>query len=142
MAKPFHLFGKTIKKEWYLSGVALAIVFSYFLFVLDVGLNSTYFVERDFNRAFRARMAGNCTLFSEYIAAHQTEWTTRCEGKMDAIENFSITGISVDKNKAFVGAVLKRGVDTRARYEMVRDITGSSFLGLPATRWYINHDPS
>jgi hypothetical protein len=140
----------------------MVLVSSYFLFVFDIGLNSKYFIKRDFDSAFLARQAGNCDIFKEYIAEDFKErWEERCieekklEGDYRPIKHFSIQNISIDNNKAFLRVEMERdptlqqkallekeyGGKLDLKYSVNYDMTKiryKNFLHiLPITRWII-----
>lgn len=123
----------------------------YFGFILDIGLNSKYFVKRDFNKAFLARKTGDCDTFITYIINDIDSWRQRCINEKDRaprsfvgrhtpISNFEIVDITTKKNTAFVQAELTRDEDPyHVNYDMER--TTERILGiLPATRYKIRNE--
>ncbi len=155
-----------IKKNWKIvlvCGFLIIIVGLYFLFVLDIGINSKYFIRRDFNAAFLYRKTGSCTLFKSYLLKDVEEWGQRCidENNLDTpqIKNFSIIDISVSGNSAFLQVELERSTTAQIRmleatgeikdyeraysvtYTMQKQTDKKKFLFfIPQTRWFINQE--
>ena len=141
------------KKLIFAIGLLIVIVFAlfrYFMFVSDVGLNSRYFVKRDFNNAFFARVTGNCDEFREYfIQSYAEEWVNRCleeKRRKDAvpIDQYEIKNISFANNKAFLQVELTRTNSSRGtytytvNYEMERRMKWQYLKIFHGTRYLIN----
>ena len=153
-----------IKKNWKILSLltlSVVIIVLYFLFVFDIGINSSYFIKRDFNIAFLARKTGNCNLFKEYIYIDKDKWGERCIQEKDqespSIKEFSIKEITINGDLAFLQANLKKEILPKfsfalnkeqikiieegyaANYDLIRDNSGK-FIFLPRTRWLIKNE--
>lgn len=153
-----------IKKNWrIISLFVLFIVIAvlYFSFVFDIGINSPYFIKRDFNIALLSRKTGNCDLFKEYVYTNKDEWGERCVQEKDmelpSIKEFSIEEITTNGNLAFLQVNLKRDIPSKfsfelskeqieiiekgymANYDLIRD-NSSRFMFFPMTRWLIKNE--
>lgn len=155
-----------IKKIWKIIlpfGIIVISVILYFLFVFDVGINSKYFVQRDFDNAFLYRKTGNCTAFKSYLLRDVEKWGERCIKENDRdyppIENFLIKDISINRDSAFLQVELERNyrgsVETLellkelegleksylVTYTLQRGTDQGKFLFLfPKTKWFINQE--
>lgn len=137
----------------------------YFLFVFDIGVNSKFFVKRDFSNAFLARTTGNCNHFKDYVNPdYQDQWGERCIAEKDralpSIKNFSIKSIMVNGGSAFLKVELERDptIETELKvedqwrlesiskyevnYDMRRSNSGRFLYILPRTRWIIMNEIS
>ena len=47
-------------------------------FVIDLGINSKFFIKRDFNQAFTYRVTGDCDAFINYLSSDIEKWKERC----------------------------------------------------------------
>lgn len=133
----------------------------YFSFIFDIGINSKYFVKRDFTNAFLARKTGDCTVFKGYIYTERDKWGERCiaEKNIDnpPIEEFNIKDITVHENLAFLQVELKRGVVPLigelsketieliqkgyvVNYDLMKDNSQKSLFIFPITRWLIKNE--
>ena len=112
--------------------IVLVVFFTYFY---DIGLNSKYFVKKDFSQAFLLRQTGNCEEFVKYINKDWANWVSRCyeeKGNNDAapINTFTIKEVTVNGNRSFLQVEIKRNdVDFKeysymVNYEMVRSKGG------------------
>jgi len=143
--------------------IPLILVTLYFLFIFDIGLNSKYFVKRDFTKAFLLRQTGDCYEFKKYILPEKAEgWVKRCEEEKDRegspIKNFSIKNFTKRSNEAFLQVELTRDIRNTAslelekyqlealrspyvvNYSLVKG-SGENFLKiLPTSRWLINQE--
>jgi len=153
-----------IKKNWKFFSCILGILtlmILYFLFVYDIGINSAYFIKRDFQNAFLARKTGNCDLFKEYIYTDKDKWGERCIKEKDGddapIKEFIIKDITIKKDHAFLQVHLKRDIRHPAmlklnpqqmefiergyvvNYDLIKD-NSTKFLFLPKTRWLIKNE--
>ncbi len=91
---------KLIDKS-FIFGVGAAILVSIFagLFLIDIGINSKFFIKRDFNQAFQYRTAGDCASFADYLYRDVEKWNSTCEKEKtdrhaEPIRNFTIQNIS------------------------------------------------
>jgi len=145
-----------------LSVAILAIPILYVTLVLDIGINSKYFIKRDFNRAFLARKTGNCELFKSYIHNEKDKWGERCvnekDGKSIPIAEFSIKEVTVNGKDAFTQVQLLRDISpsikiklTEAQieavkegylvnYDLTRDNSDKFLWVLPKSRWVIKNE--
>lgn len=142
---------KVVSSRAVVAGISLLILVvsvTYFLFVFDIGFNSTYFAKRDFNSAFYARMAGDCDKFIQYVVQeYEQEWFSRCLQEKQRyrtlpITEFGIKNISINNEKAFLQTELTREKDKSyaVNYEMKRTYK-NEFLGLlPTTRFLISQE--
>jgi len=153
-----------IKKNWKnlsLLTLFIVIVVLYFLFVFDIGINSSYFIKRDFNTAFLARKTGNCNLFKEYMYTDKDKWGEQCiqekDTKFPSIKEFSIKEITINGDSAFLQVNLKRDIPPATslnlskeqiqivengymvNYDLIRD-NSSKFIFFPMTRWLIKNE--
>jgi hypothetical protein len=132
---------------WIFAGIVVSFIFAYFLFVLNIGLNNSYFIKRDFNKAFLARKTGDCSTFKSYIYEKSREqWGVRCirekdENEYRPIYEFSISEITVSGDASFIQVYLRRGYENEKKYAVNYDLKrgmGEKILGfIPTTRWYI-----
>lgn len=154
-----------IKKYWWiiLIVVFIILVVLYFSFILDIGINSKYFIKKDFIAALTNRKTGNCTAFKSYLLKDIEEWGKRCidENNLDnpQIKEFSIRDISINGDSAFLQIDLERSPTAQMRllkatgelknyeskysatYTIEKQITEKKFLFLfPQTRWFINQE--
>ncbi len=151
------------KKKWKIISLIILVIgiALYFLFVFDIGINSSYFIKRDFNTAFLARETGNCNLFKEYISTDKDKWGERCiqekDGESPQIKEFSIEKITINGGSAFLRVNLKRDILAAislnlnkeqteiiekgylANYDLIK-INSAKFLFLPATHWLIKNE--
>ncbi len=97
--------------------VVVLIIASVFimLFLFDVGINSKFFIGRDFNSAFQYRISGDCAAFSTYFNRDNDAWKNTCEKEknhdsIEPIRNFKIQNIShkFGSDRAFLQIELTR----------------------------------
>ena len=133
---------KFIDKSFIL-GVGAAILISIFagLFLIDIGINSKFFIKRDFNQAFQYRTAGDCASFTDYLYRDVEKWNSTCEKEKahsaKPIRNFTIQNIShrFGSDRAFLQVELTRNYEDKdemysVNYEMKK-------VGL---KWKINQE--
>jgi len=120
MAKDKKLFKKT-----YAAGlIVLAIIlFSIPFFTADIFINRGYFAGRNLERAFNARMTGNCEAFLKYVAVDRDNWQIKCENektlKTDPLYDFEVRKMTMSKEKIFIQAEITRvSQKYPATYEM------------------------
>ena len=142
---------KKLFYRWGLTIVAIFALLGYFLLVLDINLNSKYFVKRDFSNAFYARITGNCNEFGKhFIEEYANDWIERCfkekrREDMVPIDKYKIKNISFGDDKAFLQVELTRtniseGAYTYTiNYEMER--AEEKYLKIfPWTRYVISQE--
>ncbi len=100
------------------TGVILLTVFFVGLFFVDIGINSKFFIKRDFNKAFQYRLTGDCDSFLVYVNRDIEKWKERCEEEKsedkEPIRRFKIQQIS---HKFFSGRAF-------LQIEVTRNILG------------------
>lgn len=92
--------------------IASAILIT-LLFIFDVGISSSYHVKKSFNYAFTKRMVGDCDAFLTKVVSDRLDWNKKCVEERDSsgslpITKFSIEGISINKNRAYLKVELFR----------------------------------
>lgn len=98
----------------FLSVFLISIFTITILFFIDVGINSKYFIIRDFSSAFEYRRTGDCDAFREYITQDQQNWHDTCEyekqQKQPQINSFRIQSIThkFGSNRAFLQVEISR----------------------------------
>jgi len=126
---------KNIKK--YLSKkifIAILIVAGFIFFgtfIVDLGVNSKYFIKKDFNSAFNYRVTGDCVAFAKFINNDIDKWKSACEEEKsrqsEPIRYYKIQAISysLGSDRAFLQVELKRNnnagtsdVTYSAQYEL------------------------
>jgi len=100
------------------------------LFFIDIGINSKYFIKKNFNQAFQYRSTGDCNSFADYLNRDTEDWRSTCEKeKTDKssrpIRRFTIQNIShkIGSNRAFLQVELTRNIEGKdysysVNYEM------------------------
>jgi hypothetical protein len=75
--------------------ILLAIIFS-FLFLIDIGINSKFFIKKDLNNAFNYLLSGDCASFSNYSYNKNSE--DACRSLINSasanIKDFEIKNLS------------------------------------------------
>lgn len=103
----------------------LILVFfvGFFLMAIGIlGINSKFFIKRDFNRAFQYRLAGDCDSFSNYINRDTQKWKERCENEKlisgYPIRSFIIKQIAHNflSDRAFLQVNIIRDNNTKEGY--------------------------
>lgn len=131
-------------------GIIIILALVYFLFLFDIGLNSKYFVSKDFNNLFKYRQTGNCESFLNNISEnYRDKWEVKClfeRQGANPLEYFEIKEISIAKDLAYLQVELDRDYTDSdkendehsyvASYEMRRT------LEFPFNRWVLNMDVS
>ena len=84
-------------------------------FIVDIGINSKFFIKRDFKKAFEYRVTGDCDSFVRYLNKDATKWKERCEQEKNGyrpIRNFKIQNVShkLGSGRAFLQVELTRNV--------------------------------
>ena len=111
------------------------------LFLMDIGINSKFFIKRDFNQAFQYRITGDCASFTDYLCRDIEKWNSTCEKEKthsaEPIRNFTIQNIShkFGSDRAFLQVELTRNYKGKedmysVNYEMKK-------VGL---KWKINQE--
>ena len=110
----------------------LVLVFAC-LFLFDIGINSKFFIKRDFNQAFQYRTTGDCNSFANYVYRDTQKWKERCEEEKaintEPIRNFEVQQITHKflSDRAFLQVELTRNNGTQedysysVSYEMKKD---------------------
>lgn len=154
-----------VKEHWKIALIIIIVVIFlglYFLFVFDIGLNSKYFVRRDFNDAFFYRKTGNCSEFKSYLVKDIENWGERCikekDGNKSSIINFSIKDISISGKSAFLQVELEREPTMEMKaleakgeikdfdwsyavnYTMQKQNYKRLLFIFPKTRWFIENE--
>lgn len=119
---------KTLKKFYGLLIVVAILIFAGFFFI-DIGINSKFFIKRDFNQAFQYRITGDCVSFSNYVyqpegalwSENMNKWNERCEYEkslMVKIRKFQIIAIThkFGSDTSFLQVELTRNNDQRKEY--------------------------
>lgn len=113
------------------TAVFFILIFVSLLFV-DIGINSKFFIKKDFNQAFQYRLTGDCDSFLDYIY-RDVRWEERCQKEKshdnEPIKEFKIKQISHKflSDRAFLQVELTRNVGSKenytysANYEMKKD---------------------
>jgi len=122
--------------------IVIIFIIPYFLFILDIGINSKYFIRKDFNNAFLSRKTGNCSVFKKYIIRDVEKWGERCIKEKDReyplIKLFSIKEITINKNLAFLQTELERDSESYlVTYNMQRTNKDKFLFIFPKTKWMI-----
>lgn len=116
------------KNKFFFFGLLLPLVVIFLLamFFVDVGINNSYYIKRDFNKAFLYRTTGNCEAFVKYINKDQDSWRSKCEEEkltksgQQPIKSFKIVRISHDllSDKSFLQVEIVRrvGLDKDSSY--------------------------
>ncbi len=114
-------------------GLVVLGILIFFTFFYDIGLNSKYFVQRDFSKAFLLRKTGNCEEFIKYINQDWYKWISRCYEEKNrentySIKEFKVKDVTINGNRSFLQVELKREKDDYlVNYEMKR-IRGKWFI--------------
>lgn len=121
--------------------IVFSIIGTYFI---DIGINSKYFIEKDFNQAFVYRVTGNCDEFIKYVnPEHKFYWYSKCiEEKnrlTEPIREFKIQNISHTfvSDKAYIQVEIKRKENNSDRAYSVTYELKRHYL-----KWIIYTNPS
>jgi hypothetical protein len=57
-------------------GSILAVIFVLGMFVVDIGINSKYFIEKDFNKMSEYVLTGNCDAYQEKYVLKENKYKT------------------------------------------------------------------
>lgn len=112
------------ESQIFVISVAILVLVLIFIgsFLIDIGINSKYFIEKRFNQAFQYRVTGDCDSFANYIYRDVEKWRSTCErekaNKDKPIRNFKIQNIShkLGSNRAFL------------QIELTRTISGKDYI--------------
>lgn len=131
------MFLSVVKKLNMVYLICFLIIVIFFLFFYDIGVNSTFFVKKDFTSAFLFRKTGNCDGFATYVEVDQYKWLEKCleeknnESSTLPIKKFKITEVTISGNKAYLQVELQRGKDAYyVNYQMIRSY-GKWFINQP-----------
>ncbi|MCX6759000.1 MAG: hypothetical protein NT012_00295 [Candidatus Nealsonbacteria bacterium] len=102
--------------KYFVGGIIVLVLVFVLLssFVIDVGINSIFFIKRDFNQAFTYRATGDCDSFVNYLSRDTEKWKKTCEEEKshnaEPIRNFEIQNIShrFGSDRAFLQVELTR----------------------------------
>ena len=95
-------------------GISVLVLVFVGLFLIDIGINSKFFIEKHFNQAFQYRSTGDCDSFANYLYRGVEKWRSTCEKEKahDAqpIRTFVIQNIThkFGSNRAFLQVELTR----------------------------------
>ena len=94
-------------------GVIVFGLLVFFLYFYDIGLNSKYFVRKDFSKAFLLRQTGNCEEFVKYINQDWANWVSRCYGEKNRvlpsqIKSFEVKQITTNGGRSFLQVEIQR----------------------------------
>lgn len=104
---------------------ALAALYLY----TDLGpINHNYQASKSFNRAFAARLVGDCETFSNYSTDEAKEmWTYRCveenkaSGDARPLRSYKVLNLSISRNVAYVQTSLLRDLPLSIEKEASRE---------------------
>lgn len=106
---------KNFNNKFFLAAVLIIFGFLLFgVFVVDLGINSKYFIRKDFNNAFNYRVTGDCEAFVRFVNRDTENWRKDCESEkgnqIEKIRNFKIQAISYNfgSDRAFLQVELSR----------------------------------
>ncbi len=91
-------------------------------FVIDLGINSKFFIKKHFENAFTYRVTGDCDAFAKYLSRDIDDWKKRCgeekDNNLQEIRNFKIQNISYNfgSDRAFVQVELTSNKSDMAEY--------------------------
>lgn len=124
------------QNKLYIFGSIIVVLILIFLFFLDIGINSKFYIKKDFSHAFQYRMAGDCISFSNYIyqpegtwTENKNRWIQRCENeksqKSYSIMKFKVTTIThqLGSDTAFLQAELTRNSENKNGYTYAASYT-------------------
>jgi len=104
--------------------IIFLVLLAFFTSFYDIGLNSKYFVKKDFTEAFLLRQTGDCEEFVKYLNQDWANWDLRCyqeKSSVNSIKNFKIKNITINGARSFLQVELLRNKDSYVvNYEMVR----------------------
>lgn len=110
--------------NFFILGIGVAVLVAGFvgLFIVDVGINSKFFVKKYFHQAFQYRVTGDCAAFVQYVYQDSEQWNERCEKEKskekEPIKKFEIKTVTYKfgSDKAFLQAELTRNIKTKEDY--------------------------
>jgi hypothetical protein len=112
-----------IRKRFYASGLIILLVLVFVgLFLVDIGINSKFFIKKHFNQAFQYRLTGDCVSFVEYIYQDKGKWNDRCEKEKsrekEPIRKFDVLTVThkFTSDKAFLQVELTRNIKDKEAY--------------------------
>ena len=125
MKKPNKLF---------ILGIAVAFLVLVFagLSLIDIGINSKFFIKKHFTQAFEYRSTGDCNSFANFLYQDVDEWRSTCEKEKahdaEPIRYFAVQNVShkFGSDRAFLQVELTRNVKGKdytysVNYEMKKD---------------------
>lgn len=118
----------------FILGIAVAFLLLVFagLFLIDIGINSKFFIKQHFTQAFEYRSTGDCNSFANYLYKDVDEWRSTCEKEKahddKPIRYFTVQNVShkFGSDRAFLQVELTRNVEGKdytysVNYEMKKD---------------------
>ncbi len=83
-------------------GISISVItiFSIISFVVDVGINSKYFIKRDLNRAYTYLIAGDCESYNNYLLYKESYKNKELEKLKKAGYNLDIDISNMSKEEA------------------------------------------
>jgi hypothetical protein len=118
----------------FILGISISFLVFLFIgvFIVDIGINSKFFIKKHFNQAFEYRSTGDCDSFANYLYKDIEKWRLTCEEEKNhdarPIRYFIVQNVSYKfgSDKAFLQVELTRnntGNDYTysVNYEMKKD---------------------
>ncbi|MDP3882532.1 MAG: hypothetical protein Q8Q48_00555 [Candidatus Staskawiczbacteria bacterium] len=118
----------------FILGIAVAFLVLVFagLFLIDLGINSKFFINKHFTKAFEYRSTGDCNSFANYLYQDVDEWRSTCEKEKvhdaEPIRYFIVQNVShkFGSDRAFLQVELTRNAKGKdytysISYEMKKD---------------------
>jgi hypothetical protein len=94
--KNFKEFIKSEKKLFFIFTFVFLATFVVSFFVVDVGVNSKFFIRRDFNKAMNYLVAGDCESYKRYF--YNGNDNGLCEKKFESVKIQSIIARVITHN--------------------------------------------
>ena len=111
---------KKLNKPFILGiGISVLVLIFAGLFLIDIGINSKFFIEKHFNQAFQYRSTGDCDSFANYLYRDVEKWRSTCEKEKahdtQPIRAFTIQNIThkFGSDRAFLQVELTRSVKSK-----------------------------
>jgi len=124
---------KKLNKPFILDiGITVLVLVLAGLFLVSIGINSKFFIKKQFNQAFEYRSTGDCNSFANYLYQDVDEWRSTCEKEKahdaEPIRHFTVQNISHEfgSGRAFLQVELTRNAKGKdytysVNYEMKKD---------------------
>lgn len=103
-------------------GITISFLIFVRFFLIDIGINSKFFIKKHFSEAFQYRMTGDCASFVEYVYQDHEEWNERCEeeksNEKEPLRKFEVQTVThkFGSDKAFLQAELTRNIKSKENY--------------------------